>query len=71
LSARPYRWLNRGQDGTRRPQPGASHMRPYIVSRNGRYLFTVRARSKRHALALIAARLADVIGVTIAKGGAR
>jgi|RhiMethySRZTD1v2_1073278.scaffolds.fasta_scaffold137722_2 hypothetical protein len=46
-------------------------MRPYIVSRNGRYLFTVRARSKRHALALIAARLADVIGVTIAKGGAR
>jgi hypothetical protein len=46
-------------------------MRPYIVSQNGRYLFTVRARSKRHALALIAARLSDVTGVTIAKGSAR
>jgi hypothetical protein len=46
-------------------------MRPYIVSQHGRYLFTVRARSKRHALALIAARLSDVTGVTIAKGGAR
>jgi hypothetical protein len=46
-------------------------MRPYIVSQNGRYLFSVRARSKRHALALVAARLTDTTGVTVAKGGAR
>jgi hypothetical protein len=60
-----------GQGGIPPPATGASQMRPYIVSQHGRYLFTVRARSKRHALALIAARLSDTTGVTIAKGGAR
>ena len=46
-------------------------MRPYIVRQNGKVLFTVRARSKRHALALIATRLSDMTGVTIDKGSAR
>jgi hypothetical protein len=58
------------QDGTT-PPFGASHMRPFLVRQHGRILFTICARSKRHALALITARLSDTAGVTVTKGGAR
>jgi hypothetical protein len=57
-----------GQDGTRRPQPGAKPMRnprPFIVSQNGRFLFVIHAYNARQARTLVAARLADTTGILI------
>ena len=57
-----------GQDGTRRPPTGASQMRdprPFIVTKNGQFLFIVHAYSARQARTIVAARLADTTGVLI------
>ena len=51
-----------GQDGTRRPQPGASHnANPETLHRliqNGKPLFTVHAYSLEQARAIVAAKVA-------------
>jgi hypothetical protein len=61
-----------GQDGTRRPQPGASlmrHPKPFTVIQNGKPLFTVHAYSIEQARAVVAAKIAGetiVVAVSLA-----
>jgi hypothetical protein len=46
--------------------------KPFTVSRDGIALFTVHAYSAQHACAIVAARLSDTAGITIAAAkGAR
>ncbi len=39
--------------------------RPFAVTRNNRFLFTIYAHSAQQARAIVAARLADTTGVRI------
>jgi hypothetical protein len=67
-------WLKRAQDGTRRPQPGASQMRdprPFVVIQNAKLIFTVYARSLEQAQAIVAAKVAgETIVVAVPRDGA-
>lgn len=59
-----------GRSGNPPPQPEQATMRspkPYTVSRNGRFLFTIFAYTEQQARTLIAARLADMTGIEIVK----
>jgi hypothetical protein len=46
----------------------SSTPRPFVVFQDGRFLFTLHARSLRQARALVAAR---VVGITVIKGSTR
>jgi hypothetical protein len=43
--------------------------RPFIVTKNGRFLFVIHARSLEQVRTLLAARLADTTGVRIVAQG--